>query len=228
MQPSFQSSWVSPVGRLRIVVSDACSGDPHCMGLYFPDHRPEPKFWSDDVAEQDWRRNDFTQRVVAQLAAYFADGNFRLDLPSRLHGTEFQQQVWQQLTLIPVGTTRSYQEIAELVGRPAAARAVGSAIARNPLSIIVPCHRVIGSCGGLAGFAGGRERKEFLLHHESAIQFDNRTSQSVNVTTPDPTTAQPNTVSVRVPGSRPVQVTRAATTATTNASNAKHQPPTFA
>lgn len=228
MSSTVQSSWESPVGRLRIVVSDNIDEPSHCLGLYFDDHRPEPKYWSNDATELPWRRHELMQRVVEQLTAYFADGQFCFDLPYRFSGTDFQLQVWRQLAMIPGGTTRRYQDIANLLGRPTAPRAVGSAIARNPLCIIVPCHRVIASSGGIGGFAGGCDRKEFLLRHEAAAHLDNRTNQSASVTRPVPTMAQPNTVSVRVPGNRPVPAARAAAAATATASNAKQQPPTLA
>lgn len=223
-----QSSWESPVGRLRIVISDQVDDPPHCVGLYFSDHHPSPKYWSDETPELDWRQHDLTNRVVEQLAGYFTDGRFRFDLPCRFHGTDFQQQVWHQLTLIPAGATRSYREIANSIGRPAAVRAVGSAVGRNPMSILVPCHRVIASGGGLAGFAGGLARKKFLLSHEAAGDQDNRANQSTTVTTPVPTIAQPSTVRVRDRGHRPVHVTRAATMTTATTTNAKEQPPTLA
>ncbi|TWU15752.1 methylated-DNA--[protein]-cysteine S-methyltransferase [Allorhodopirellula heiligendammensis] len=243
MAPFIQSSWESPIGRLRISVSEQGDGTPHCVGLYFPGHQPTPKFWSDDRTELDWRQHDFVRHIVDQLAAYFADGKFRIELPCHFSGTDFQQQVWHQLTLIPAGTTRTYREIATLIDRPAAVRAVGSAVARNPLSIIVPCHRVIASGGGLAGFAGGCDRKRFLLNHElleqelleqelpeyeAGVHTDTRNSQSTTVTTPVATIAQPNAVSVRVAGNRPVQVTRAAAIKTASARNAKQSPPALA
>lgn len=228
MAAFIQSSWESPVGRLRIVVSDHADETPHCVGLYFSDHHPTPKYWSDETPELDWRQHDFMQHVVEQLAAYFADGQFCFDLPCRFSGTDFQQQVWRELALIPAGTTRSYREVADLIGRPAAVRAVGSAVGRNPMSIIIPCHRVIASGGGLAGFAGGLARKEFLLSHEAAAHQDNRVNQSTTVTTPVPTIAHPNNVRAPDRGNRPVHVARAATTATATTTNARQQPPTLA
>lgn len=103
-----------------------------------------------------------------QLTAYFAGRQREFRLPVVFRGTEFQQKVWRALTTIPFGETRSYSWIAREVGSPAAVRAVGGAIGRNPLSILVPCHRVIGAMGQLTGFAGGLAAKRFLLEHETA------------------------------------------------------------
>lgn len=101
--------------------------------------------------------------VVEQLAAYFAGELTRFDVEVELAGTTFQRRVWAALVTIPYGETRSYGQIAEQIGSPGAARAVGLANGRNPVSIIVPCHRVIGSSGGLIGYGGGLDRKRMLL-----------------------------------------------------------------
>jgi methylated-DNA-[protein]-cysteine S-methyltransferase len=97
------------------------------------------------------------------LAEYFAGTRNRFDLELDFTGTEFQKKVWQALLTIPFGETRSYSQIAEQIGSPSAVRAVGAANGRNPISIIAPCHRVIGASGKLTGFAGGLEAKELLL-----------------------------------------------------------------
>ncbi|WP_137168430.1 methylated-DNA--[protein]-cysteine S-methyltransferase [Salinimonas lutimaris] len=109
-----------------------------------------------------------TQQASEQLTAYFAGALTRFDLPLDAAGTAFQQAVWQQLTTIEYGHTASYQHIANAIGNPKAVRAVGMANGRNPLSIVVPCHRVIGSNGKLTGYAGGLERKAHLLKLEGA------------------------------------------------------------
>lgn len=101
--------------------------------------------------------------VARQLAAYFERSLREFDLPLDMRGTEFQRQVWQALTGIPFGETRSYGQIAAQIGRPKAVRAVGAANGANPVPIVVPCHRVIGSNGKLTGYAGGLELKERLL-----------------------------------------------------------------
>lgn len=103
------------------------------------------------------------REAAAQLDAYFAGRLRRFDLPLSLHGTPFQLLVWRALRGIPYGETRTYGEIAAAVGNPAACRAAGMANHRNPIAIVVPCHRVIGKDGALTGYGGGLERKRFLL-----------------------------------------------------------------
>lgn len=104
----------------------------------------------------------------AQLAEYFAGDRDAFDLSLQPSGTEFQRAVWQALAEIPYGETRSYGQIAQQIGRPKAARAVGMANNRNPIAVIVPCHRVIGANGTMVGYAGGLDRKTWLLDHERA------------------------------------------------------------
>jgi methylated-DNA-[protein]-cysteine S-methyltransferase len=108
--------------------------------------------------------------AVDQLDAYFARELTDFDLELDLRGTEFQQRVWKALLTIPYGETRSYGEIAEQIGAPGSARAVGLANGRNPIAIVVPCHRVIGSSGSLTGYGGGLERKQTLLELEGRGQ----------------------------------------------------------
>lgn len=107
--------------------------------------------------------------VVTQLGEYFAGHRVDFDLPLVPAGTPFQQKVWMALRDIPYGRTMSYGEIALELGQPTASRAVGLANGRNPLAVIVPCHRVIGSNGSLTGFGGGLERKRWLLDHERTV-----------------------------------------------------------
>lgn len=104
--------------------------------------------------------------LAQQLEQYFNGRGIRFDVPVALAGTGFQQRVWRALMAIPFGETRSYGEIARLIGSPGASRAVGAACGRNPVAIVVPCHRVLGKDGSLTGFAGGVERKQWLLEHE--------------------------------------------------------------
>ena len=106
-----------------------------------------------------------------QLNDYFAGKLRKFSLKFHFHGTDFQREVWQALTTIPFGETRSYAQIAKQIGRPKAVRAVGAANGRNPISIMVPCHRVVGSNGTLTGFAGGLEAKQFLLSLETPSLF---------------------------------------------------------
>ncbi len=106
----------------------------------------------------------------ARLQAYFAGETAVLDsIPVELNGTPFQKTVWQALRRIPCGTTISYAELAKRVGAPAAVRAVGTANGANPVAVIVPCHRVIGSNGKLTGYGGGLDRKQWLLEHEGVV-----------------------------------------------------------
>jgi methylated-DNA-[protein]-cysteine S-methyltransferase len=106
---------------------------------------------------------------VRQLQAYFDGRLTAFDLPVAPAGTNFQQRVWQRLMAIPFGHTLSYGQLAETLQPPTSPRAIGNAVGRNPISIVLPCHRVLGSRGDLTGFAGGLDRKEWLLTHEGAI-----------------------------------------------------------
>jgi methylated-DNA-[protein]-cysteine S-methyltransferase len=146
----------SPVGRIRL--------DGHgqtVTGLYLPDHPRCPAPAPDSTLDAD----AFAE-AQAQLDQYFAGTRRQFDLPLELHGTPFQVDVWTALRAIPYGETTTYAAIAEAIGRPAAVRAVGAANGRNPISIIVACHRVIGADGGLTGYGWGVERKAWLLEHE--------------------------------------------------------------
>lgn len=109
---------------------------------------------------------DLLEAAEAQLEEYFQGRRDRFDLPFELRGTDFQKRVWSELANIPYGETWSYRELAAKVGSPGAVRAVGSANGRNPVSIFIPCHRVIRSTGELGGYAGGLDRKSFLLDLE--------------------------------------------------------------
>ncbi len=111
-------------------------------------------------------KTEFTDRAYNQLLEYFDGKRKDFDLPYKLNGTDFQKKVWSALCDIPYGQTRSYKEIAVAVGNPKASRAVGMANNKNPITVIVPCHRVIGSSGKLVGYAGGLTMKEFLLGME--------------------------------------------------------------
>ncbi|AQS66675.1 methylated-DNA--[protein]-cysteine S-methyltransferase [Streptomyces pactum] len=146
----------SPYGALTLVAEDGV-----LCGLYMTDQRHRPPEESFGTADD----GPFAQ-VEEQLAAYFAGElkDFTLDL--RLNGTPFQRTVWDQLRRIPYGQTRTYGELAAALGKPAASRAVGLANGRNPVGIVVPCHRVIGASGGLTGYGGGLERKQRLLDFE--------------------------------------------------------------
>jgi methylated-DNA-[protein]-cysteine S-methyltransferase len=114
-------------------------------------------------ATTDWPFPEISE----QLEAYFAGDREDFDLALAPHGTPFQQRVWEELTRIPYGETISYSELAWRLGQPKAVRAVGLANGRNPISIVIPCHRVIGADGSLVGYGGGLERKKWLLEHEA-------------------------------------------------------------
>lgn len=142
----------SPIGPLSIVAHDGA-----ITGVFLPAQVAPAASRADDPLL--WSARD-------QLEAYFAGELRSFDLPLAPHGTPFQHEVWAALRTIPFGEMISYAELADLVGRPGAARAVGAANARNPISIIVPCHRVVGADGALTGYAGGIEAKAWLLAHE--------------------------------------------------------------
>ncbi|MEW1546386.1 methylated-DNA--[protein]-cysteine S-methyltransferase [Streptomyces tsukubensis] len=147
----------SPYGPLTLVATDGV-----LSGLYMSEqrHRPGDENFGERSAEP-------FGEAIRQLDAYFARELTEFDLPLNLAGTEFQRRVWAQLLLIPYGETRTYGELAEELGNPNASRAVGLANGKNPVSIIVPCHRVIGSTGNLIGYGGGLPRKQRLLAFES-------------------------------------------------------------
>lgn len=145
----------SPLGDITLTATEA-----GLSGLYFKGQRWFP---GDDLRAR-WQRYDpHFAPARAWLRDYFAGLSPVYEAPLDLSGTAFQLQVWGHLQAIPKGETRTYTDIAQLLGKPSAARAVGAAIGRNPLSLIIPCHRVVGSKGSLTGYAGGLERKAALL-----------------------------------------------------------------
>lgn len=150
----------SPIGPLTIVERDG-----ELAAVYMAEHAHAPTV--ETLGEQV---SDALPEVTRQLGEYFAGQRTDFDLPLNPTGTEFQRQVWAALREIPHGATRTYAQLASAVGRPTASRAVGMAVGRNPVSIVVPCHRVVGSTGQLTGYAGGVARKEFLLTLERSGQ----------------------------------------------------------
>jgi methylated-DNA-[protein]-cysteine S-methyltransferase len=153
----------SPIGRL-LLQTDGVS----LTGLYMDvPGRPFPGM---NDSEEDANTGPLPE-AVRQLEEYFAGNRRDFDLPLYLNGTLFQQRVWRALTEIPYGETWSYGELAKRIGNPNASRAVGLANGRNPIAILVPCHRVIGADGSLTGYGGGVERKQWLLAHEGLHQF---------------------------------------------------------
>ena len=164
--------WIdSPLGAL-LMTSDGRS----LTGLYIEGQKHFPE------QTEDWREAEHVavfDQVQEQLTEYFTHQRQTFNLPLDPHGTDFQKQVWQHLRQIPFGETISYGTLAHMIGKPAASRAVGAANGRNPISIIVPCHRVIATNGKLTGYAGGVERKQWLLQHEhAAIAPQNQSSTS--------------------------------------------------
>ena len=146
----------SPVGPLTLTARDG-----RLTRLHMDGQRHAP------AGSPDGERDDAgLAPVVEQLEAYFAGSRQAFDVPLDLAGTEFQRSVWAGLLEIPYGETMSYGELARRVGRPGASRAVGLANGRNPVAIIVPCHRVIGANGTMTGYGGGLDRKVWLLDHE--------------------------------------------------------------
>lgn len=149
----------SPVGPLRLV-----SDGEQLTGVFFAEHRHAPDDLGAEVDEA--QAPPVLRETVRQLREYFAGERTDFDLPTGAPGTDFQQRVWDRLRDIPYGRTWSYGELARALGRPGAARAVGLANGRNPLSIVVPCHRVVGADGAITGYGGGVERKQRLLDLE--------------------------------------------------------------
>lgn len=162
----------SPIGQLLITASSTglrglwIIGEKHCPNL----------------PPQAAENPDFFSTAAHQLAEYFAGSRQRFDLPLEPTGTPFQQEAWAALQQIPYGETRTYQQQAAAIARPAAIRAIGTANGRNPLSIIVPCHRVIGANGALTGYGGGLAAKQWLLQHER--QFSPATAVTAAPTFP--------------------------------------------
>ena len=164
----------SPLGPIYLEGDEAALNS-----LYFPDHKhwagPNPR------AERD---DDAFFAVREQLTEYFAGTRRTFDIPTQLQGTPFQQRVWAELTQIPFGETISYAELARRVGKPSASRAVGAANGRNPISIIVPCHRVIAADGKLTGYGGGLDNKRRLLDWERSVRLGIHASHDHTCTSP--------------------------------------------
>jgi methylated-DNA-[protein]-cysteine S-methyltransferase len=148
----------SPIGELTLVARDGV-----LSGIYFPGHwhMPAPEVFGAQ-AEHGF------EHVEGQMDEYFAGERTDFGLETAVVGDDFQRRVWELIDRIPYGRTTTYGEMAQELGDPALAREVGSAVGRNPLSIVVPCHRVVGKEGQLTGYAGGLERKRFLLELEGA------------------------------------------------------------
>lgn len=156
---TYRTTMSSPVGMLTLVASDT-----GLVAILWEHDRPGRVRLGPSV---DLPCHPILIEARRQLDAYFGGSRAAFTVPLDLRGTDFQKSVWTALLTIPHGETRSYGEIARAIGRPGAARAVGAANGRNPISIIAPCHRVIGGSGGLTGFAGGLEAKRLLLDLEA-------------------------------------------------------------
>lgn len=153
-----QTSYDSPLGRIILAATD-----DRLAGVWFDGQRHQPDTSSWPVAPE----HPVLQLAKSQLIDYFAGLRTTFELPLELGtGTAFQQDVWRALLKIPSGATCSYGALSAAIGKPAAVRAVGGAVGRNPLAIVVPCHRVLGAGGALTGYAGGLERKTALLQLE--------------------------------------------------------------
>ncbi len=151
----------SPIGRLRLVATD--QGLSH---LLFDQQVGEDLESDGDPAETD--NHPVLDEAATQLEEYFAGRRQEFDIPLDLSGTEFQRAAWSALANVPFGETRSYRQQAEAIGRPKAVRAIGAANGQNPVPIVLPCHRIVGSDGSLTGYGGGLPIKEYLLNHEQA------------------------------------------------------------
>jgi methylated-DNA-[protein]-cysteine S-methyltransferase len=154
-----------PLGELTLVAEDDA-----LIGLYFRHHwyRPAADTFGPQV---DAESDELLAKAQTQLADYLAGHRADFDLPIRLHGDEGQRRVWHLLTTIPYGDTVTYGELAAALADGTSAQEVGQAVGRNPLSIIVPCHRVVGKNGQLTGYAGGLKRKQFLLELEEPSEM---------------------------------------------------------
>ncbi|EJL6924957.1 methylated-DNA--[protein]-cysteine S-methyltransferase [Vibrio alginolyticus] len=150
---TFYTEMPSPLGTVTIQ-----SNAEGLLGIWFETCTTKPSV----LGVRD-EQHPVLRQAVTQLDEYFAGLRNEFDLPLAATGTDFQNQVWQALTTIPYGETWSYQDLANAIGNPKAVRAVGLANGKNPISIVVPCHRVIGKSGKLTGYAGGVERKQRLL-----------------------------------------------------------------
>jgi methylated-DNA-[protein]-cysteine S-methyltransferase len=153
----------SPVGPLTLVAADGA-----LAGLYMSmqRHAPVPEAFGEPDSSQ---HGGVLAAAARQLEQYFGGERTEFDLPLTMDGTAFQRRVWAALRGIPYGETISYGQLADRIGRPTAPRAVGLANGRNPIGIIVPCHRVVGADGSLTGYGGGIERKQYLLAHERRV-----------------------------------------------------------
>ena len=159
---AFYAFYESPLGQILLTATGTA-----LTGLHFVGEKYYPSIAS------EWQRDTNViaiKSAITQLDEYFSGKRKSFDLPLEPEGTEFQRQVWNALTKLRFGETATYAQLAQRIGNPKAVRAVGAANGRNPISIVIPCHRVVGADGSLTGYAGGLARKEALLRMESAGQ----------------------------------------------------------
>ena len=155
-----------PIGAVYIAENDG-----HIAGLYFSGDKKQKRqknLFEKELSGFALNESPLIKKASKQLDEYFSGRRRAFDLPLRFEGTGFQKQVWEALMTIPYGETRSYGQVAAQIGNPKAGRAIGMANNRNPISIICPCHRVIGSDGSLVGYGGGLKNKKYLLDLEAA------------------------------------------------------------
>ncbi|MGZ3459079.1 MAG: methylated-DNA--[protein]-cysteine S-methyltransferase [Archangium sp.] len=163
----FTTTLKSPVGALRLFATEEA-----LTGIYLENHKGAPELVASERDDHPVLRS-----ARRQLEEYFAGERMAFELPLEPAGTPFQKEVWAALREIPLGVTWSYGDLARRVGRAGAARAVGAANGRNPLCIIVPCHRVVGTDGTLTGYAGGVPAKKWLLEHEQRLRAGRSSSK---------------------------------------------------
>lgn len=149
----YQMDLATPVGYLRVTATNQAV--------------TQITFYDNALAPEHVLPNSITEKAITQLQEYLNKERSKFDLPLSPKGTDFQQRVWQQLLSVEYGCTASYLAIATALNKPTACRAVGAANGKNPIGVVIPCHRVIGANGSLTGYAGGLDRKSFLLQLES-------------------------------------------------------------
>ena len=150
---TYQMEITTPVGYLRVTANNVAL--------------TEVGFFDEALPPENVKQNPIAENAISQLSEYLQGKRHSFDLPLAPKGTEFQQRVWQKLLKVAYGQTASYLDIAKALNKPTACRAVGAANGKNPIAIVIPCHRVIGANGSLTGYAGGLDRKSYLLGVES-------------------------------------------------------------
>jgi methylated-DNA-[protein]-cysteine S-methyltransferase len=164
-ETAYWTSFSTPLGEALIAATDQ-----GVCRLTLPKEKPERFFdWLKGIFDVEKKEHPIALQAIQQLDEYWAGKRSVFDVPLDLRGTAFQKQVWHELLAIPYGITTNYGTLAKKLGDPKASQAVGAANGKNPIFLIVPCHRVIGANGNLTGYAGGLDTKHFLLQHEGAL-----------------------------------------------------------